>query len=354
MQAWYGGPENHGGGKVYDLHENVPWLWQEGHRKGKIVTDIVRRSLRDGVLDFNPERRGCNGIFEFGHDWGCWKVLAVQYRYGDGPIKTWLSPSDPNEPYSLRLGAGGGGVSRKVGGGGGSGRITNAGLNGPLNDAFRNTNDTARIRRLVRDGADLTSTNGQPWNHTGLHQASLHNRPEVVRVVTELAREQGLLTQLLAMDSNPSGRGGSGRPIELASPHPQLQQILREAEKGGGGGGATGGGGGAPQPMGVDREGGWSASYPRISTGEIAGKWTCCCIPGGWACFEKVAQSEDQLEHHGCVCLFFGIPCPFDGEIRRRKPNTNNFYKVGEEGNVDSYLSPGCVCNGISCSVRLC
>jgi len=98
----------------------------------------------------------------------------------------------------------------------------------------------------------------------------------------------------------------------------------------------------------------WSASYPRISTGEIAGKWTCCCIPGGWACFEKVAQSEDQLEHHGCVCLFFGIPCLFGGEIRRRKPNTNKFYKVGEEGNVDSYLSPGCVCNGISCSVRLC
>ena len=116
VRAWYGGPENHGGGKVYDLHENVPWLWQEGHRKGKIVTDIVRRSLRDGVLDFNPERRGCNGIFEFGRDWGCWKVLAVQYRYGDGPIKTWLSPSDPNEPYSLRLSAGGGGG----GGGGGS------------------------------------------------------------------------------------------------------------------------------------------------------------------------------------------------------------------------------------------
>jgi hypothetical protein len=55
-----------------------------------------------------------------------------------------------------------------------------------------------------------------------------------------------------------------------------------------------------------------------------------------------------------CLSEFFGIPIVFGGEIRRRTPNTNKFYKVGEEGNVDDYLSPGCVCNGISCSKKLC
>ena len=98
----------------------------------------------------------------------------------------------------------------------------------------------------------------------------------------------------------------------------------------------------------------WHSSQPRISTSDIAGKWTCCCIPGGWACFEKVARGEDELEHRGCVCLFFALPCGFGGEIRRRQPNTNNFYKVDDDGNVDVYNSPGCVCNGISCSIKLC
>lgn len=97
----------------------------------------------------------------------------------------------------------------------------------------------------------------------------------------------------------------------------------------------------------------WTSAIPRISTVDIAGKWACCCIPGGWACFDKVARGEDELEHGGCVCLFFMIPMGFGGEIRRRRPNTNNFYKVGDEGNVDVYNSSKCVCNGISCSLKL-
>ena len=161
----------------------------------------------------------------------------INGKHMTGPVSADIHPNGDivySHGYTSRKAGGGGGGG---GGGGVSRPPINASLNGPLNDACRNTNDTARIRQLVRDGADLTSTNGQPWDHTGLHQASYHNRPEVVRVVIELARGQGLLKQLLAMGSNPCGRGGSGRPIELASPHPQVQQILREAEQGGGSGG---------------------------------------------------------------------------------------------------------------------
>ena len=116
LRAWYGGPPNHRG-EVRDIHAKQPWLWQEGNEKGKIVTDIVRRSLRsDGALDFNPKRTGCNGIFDFGHHWPCCKILAVEYRYGSGPVQTWFSPSQAFEPYACFLpasedGAGGGGDS---------------------------------------------------------------------------------------------------------------------------------------------------------------------------------------------------------------------------------------------------
>ena len=103
VRAWYGGPADHNG-KVKDVHEKADWLWQEGPRKGKIVTEIVQKSMKGGALEFNPEGSGCNGILGFGGDWGCWKVMAVEYRYGaEGQPQTWLSQSAPNEPYSLSL-----------------------------------------------------------------------------------------------------------------------------------------------------------------------------------------------------------------------------------------------------------
>ena len=103
VRAWYGGPKGHKG-KVESIHASQPWLWQTGRRKGKIVTDIVKGYMRsDAALDFNPGRQACNDIFDFGHSWSCWKVLAIEYRYGEGPVKTWLSESVGHEPYSVYL-----------------------------------------------------------------------------------------------------------------------------------------------------------------------------------------------------------------------------------------------------------
>eukprot|EP00929_Paragymnodinium_shiwhaense_P038751 TRINITY_DN20444_c1_g1_i5.p1 TRINITY_DN20444_c1_g1~~TRINITY_DN20444_c1_g1_i5.p1 ORF type:complete len:279 (-),score=55.85 TRINITY_DN20444_c1_g1_i5:202-1038(-) len=66
-----------------------------------------------------------------------------------------------------------------------------------------------------------------------------------------------------------------------------------------------------------------------ISAYDAQGCWVCGCIPGGCACFQKVAHDNDSLLHKGIVFLLFAIPCPF-AEMRRRHPGTNGFYKEGE------------------------
>lgn len=90
-----------------------------------------------------------------------------------------------------------------------------------------------------------------------------------------------------------------------------------------------------------------------ISTSDIAGCWACACVPGGCACFKKEAQGPDRLLHKGCAFCFFVLPIPFQ-EPRVRHPGTNGFYKEGEPGNVDTYTSSRCVCNGLACSIKLC
>ena len=104
-------------------------------------------------------------------------------------------------------------------------RSTNA-LNTELNNVARNTDDCGRARRLVAAGADLRSTNGAPWNHTPLHQASYHGRYEMARTLVELGAP-------LELTSNPCGRGGRGLPIDLArgGGHHRIVQTLEEASR---------------------------------------------------------------------------------------------------------------------------
>lgn len=86
---------------------------------------------------------------------------------------------------------------------------------------------------------------------------------------------------------------------------------------------------------------------------ERAGCWGCTCFPIACALFQKRAISEDELEHTGC-CFLGPVPfCPFT-ERRRRKKNTNGFYKMDDETNIDWHSSPSAACNGLSCSMRIC
>merc|ERR1712226_117955 len=108
-------------------------------------------------------------------------------------------------------------------------------LNNDLNGTARNTDDVDRIRKLVSQGADLLSTNGEPWNHTPLHQACYHNRPKVVEVLLSLLKQKGLLKECLNKHSNPCGRGDTGIPLELArgGGHSDCVALLEKASNAG-------------------------------------------------------------------------------------------------------------------------
>jgi ankyrin repeat protein len=103
---------------------------------------------------------------------------------------------------------------------------TNA-LNTELNNVARNTNDTAKARALVAQGADLSSTNGPAWRHTPLHQAAYHGRYEMAETLVELGAP-------LDLHSNPCGRGATGTPLELAQGggHHKIAQMLQKAAGG--------------------------------------------------------------------------------------------------------------------------
>ena len=113
----------------------------------------------------------------------------------------------------------------------------------------------------------------------------------------------------------------------------------------------------APQlRLGVAPSDGSSPDFPgKIVAQQMQGCWMCFCWPGGWALFSKTAQGPDHIVHSGMVCLMFTIPLPFT-EPRKRVPYTNGFNKAdgSEPHNIDTYVSPGCVKNGPSCSCRIC
>jgi len=112
-----------------------------------------------------------------------------------------------------------------------TGKAAARGKDSRLNDTARNTNDTAQLRRLVDQGADLTSTNGAPWHHTALHQSAFHNRSGNVATLIELCREKGVLERVLSMPSTPCGRGATGIPLELArgGGHQECARLIEEA-----------------------------------------------------------------------------------------------------------------------------
>jgi len=83
-----------------------------------------------------------------------------------------------------------------------------------------------RLRELVAKGANLESTNGDPWYHTPLHQACYHGRPLMVAALLEL----GAYKSCADLPSNPMTYEGTGRPIELArgGEHAEVVRLLEQ------------------------------------------------------------------------------------------------------------------------------
>jgi len=162
---------------------------------------------------------------------------------------------------------------------------TNA-LNTELNNVARNTNDTAKARALVAQGADLSSTNGPHWRHTPLHQACYHGRYEMAATLVELGAKMDL-------HSNPCGRGATGTPYELAQGggHHAIARMLENA------GGAVSG-------------------RPTKASGPSSGKWLhyknidMCCqgdveIIGDWKRHHTIESLKKIVEQKGysAVCV---------------------------------------------------
>jgi hypothetical protein len=310
----------------------------------KDVTDIVRRLVHDDELDINPtcEPQYMNRTFwpETASGPPIPRKLGVRYSYGDGPAKEETTHAVPHETVRLRVTRGkyvGAAVAPTVFAATGK-RFPpiNPSLNGELNDCARNTNDTSRLRDLVARGADLTSTNGAPWHHTPMHQSAYHNRPDMVKTLVELCAERGVLERVLAMGSNPCGRGGSGTPVDLArgGGHRRCVEILADAHSGP-----------TTQTMSRDLPPGIHSAY------DLQGCWGCVCWPVFGACETKRAEGPDTLRHTG-VCLPFCLPY---SDVWEREGQSNTFRKRGADDRL-AYPgdNPGCVCFGLGVSWRWC
>jgi hypothetical protein len=310
----------------------------------KDVTDIVRRLVHDDELDINPtcEPQYMNRTFwpETASGPPIPRKLGVRYSYGDGPAKEETTHAVPHETVRLRVTRAkyvGAAVAPTVPAATGK-RFPpiNPSLNGELNDCARNTNDTARLRDLVARGADLTSTNGHPWHHTPMHQSAYHNRPDMVKTLVELCAERGVLERVLAMGSNPCGRGGSGTPLDLArgGGHRRCVEILAGAHSGP-----------TTQTMSRDLPLGIHSAY------DLQGCWGCVCWPVFGACETKRAEGPDVLRHTG-VCLPFCLPY---SDVWEREGQSNTFRKRGADDRL-AYPgdNPGCICFGLGVSWRWC
>ena len=308
----------------------------------KDVTDIVRRLVHDDELDINPtcEPQYMNRTFwpETASGPPIPRKLGVRYSYGDGPAKEETTHAVPHETVRLRVTRAkyvGAAVAPTVPAATGK-RFPpiNPSLNGELNDCARNTNDTARLRDLVARGADLTSTNGFPWHHTPMHQSAYHNRPDMVKTLVELCAERGVLERVLAMGSNPCGRGWSGTPLDLArgGGHRRCVEILAGAHSGP-----------TTQTMSRDLPLGIHSAY------DLQGCWGCVCWPVFGACETKRAEGPDVLRHTG-VCLPFCLPY---SDVWEREGQSNTFRKRGADDRL-AYPgdNPGCICFGLGVSWR--
>ena len=165
-------------------------------------------------------------------------------------------------------------------------------LNNELNNVARNTDDTHRARDLVDQGADLSSTNGAPWHHTPLHQASYHGRYAMAETLVGLGAP-------LHLHSNPCGRGTHGTPLELArgGGHHAIAKMLE----------CNGG----IEPVAVGSEENWAriwcpiAGHPDMDQGAYH-------EPIGLCCYTTRRYEHDRPDEEiggNCICLPLVTAC---------------------------------------------
>jgi len=90
-----------------------------------------------------------------------------------------------------------------------------------------------------------------------------------------------------------------------------------------------------------------------ISTSDIAGCWTCACVPCGCACFAKEAQGQDRHIRKGVAFCCWVLPFPLH-DYWVRRPGTNSFHREGDPGDTESYVNSRWTFDGLKCGVKLC
>ena len=194
-------------------------------------------------------------------------------------------------------------------------------LNTELNNVARNTDDCSKARDLVAAGADLSSTNGQDWRHTPLHQAAYHGRFDMASTLVELGAD-------LTLHSNPCGRGKHGTPLELArgGGHGRIAEMLQAALKNKAVVSAQPGkllseGAGLLLPEdggGLGAKPADATPYPYrrqdglVSTGDMEGRYACCCVlpPFGHGCTSVSALGPGTFRGAAAACPLPPRPRP--------------------------------------------
>lgn len=92
VRAWYG-------------HSKPALRYECDDGMGKDVTDIVQSHVVDNELNLNPSKQAqyFNELFQFGKSWRHKKVVAIRYRFGNGPVREYVTNPTNNEKVSIHI-----------------------------------------------------------------------------------------------------------------------------------------------------------------------------------------------------------------------------------------------------------
>jgi len=97
---------------------------------------------------------------------------------------------------------------------------------------------------------------------------------------------------------------------------------------------------------------GMPRDWREFQKNEIAGQWTCVCVPGGCGHYSQQDIGGNAFNKAGVVCLFFGIPVKFGPEPWDKIDGRNITHKRGDEGSRNVYFTPNWICHGCGCECK--